>query len=421
MDSTIVDPSPDEKSSENGGVRAVVLFIVILAAYVIQSQLTQHVQADLGYQQPYFIFYIAHSSFVAIFPLHILYLRITTGLPYSHFTSTVYTAIRRHLSPVSTNGFPIARLFWLVIGLTLGSTVTALLWYISVAFAPVSDVTALFNTNAFWAYTLSVMCSADLAERRWEVRKLLTVVIACAGVFAVIYGSAHPRSEPTHISPGRASPKVLFGEGIALTASITYAFYQVFYKRFAVLPAGTGPPTLTSSPLLRRDYQPLPREQDTPLIADMGGGADETVEEEEFDPSTDISEQSPPFALHPNFLTSLIGLSTLLIFWVPILVMHLLKVGGDEHPFQFPPNATTWWYIALISLTGVVFNAGFMVLLGIWGPVIVSVGNLLTIVLVEISDVLFGNGLSTITVWSLLGSGMIVGAFAFLAVDVMRH
>lgn len=65
-------------------------------------------------------------------------------------------------------------------------------------------------------------------------------------------------------------------------------------------------------------------------------------------------------------------------------------------------------------------TCGTQVLLGIWGPVIVSVGNLLTIVLVEISNVVFGDGMKTITLWSVLGSVMIVGAFAVLAVDVMR-
>ena len=58
--------------------------------------------------------------------------------------------------------------------------------------------------------------------------------------------------------------------------------------------------------------------------------------------------------------------------------------------------------------------------MGIWGPVIVSVGNLLTIVLVLASDAIFGNGAETITMWSLIGCGMIVGAFAVIAADMLR-
>lgn len=60
------------------------------------------------------------------------------------------------------------------------------------------------------------------------------------------------------------------------------------------------------------------------------------------------------------------------------------------------------------------------ILLGIWGPVITSVGNLLTIVLVLFSDVLFGNAIETITVWSLVGAGVIVAAFSVLAYDMFN-
>lgn len=60
-------------------------------------------------------------------------------------------------------------------------------------------------------------------------------------------------------------------------------------------------------------------------------------------------------------------------------------------------------------------------LLGIWGPVVVSVGNLLTIALVLASDAILGNGAQTITPWTLLGCGMIIGAFTVLAMDMLRR
>lgn len=106
--------------------------------------------------------------------------------------------------------------------------------------------------------------------------------------------------------------------------------------------------------------------------------------------------------------------------------------------------------------------------MGVWGPIIVSVGNLLTIVLMLISDVslsllcrvavhslthiliispllpylivavspvaqshseslpklftanqsIFGSGLESLTLWSLLGSSVIVIAFGILAYDM---
>ncbi|KAG8919466.1 hypothetical protein FRC02_001634, partial [Tulasnella sp. 418] len=91
---------------------------------------------------------------------------------------------------------------------------------------------------------------------------------------------------------------------------------------------------------------------------------------------------------------------------------------GD--PFSLPSDLRTCLYIAAIATSGLIFNGGFMVLLGLWGPVIVSVGNLLTIVLVLLSDAIFGHAASTVTAISLLGSGMIVVAFAILALDMIR-
>jgi len=74
-----------------------------------------------------------------------------------------------------------------------------------------------------------------------------------------------------------------------------------------------------------------------------------------------------------------------------------------------------------VALSGVFFNAGFMILLGIWGPVVASIGNLLTIVLVFISDMIVGNGVEPITVWNVMGAGSIVAAFGILAHDVMQR
>ena len=60
-------------------------------------------------------------------------------------------------------------------------------------------------------------------------------------------------------------------------------------------------------------------------------------------------------------------------------------------------------------------------LLGIWGPIVVSVGNLLTIVLVLLSDITVGQGVEVITRWNLAGSGAIVAAFGILVYDMIQH
>jgi hypothetical protein len=57
---------------------------------------------------------------------------------------------------------------------------------------------------------------------------------------------------------------------------------------------------------------------------------------------------------------------------------------------------------------------------GVWGPIVTSVASLLTIVLMFASDVAFGAGLETVTIWSVFGSFIIMGAFGLLALDMAK-
>jgi len=186
----------------------------------------------------------------------------------------------------------------------------------------------------------------------------------------------------------------LFGNLLTLVASFAYGLYQVLYKMYAALPSD---PEVASEGFYRAIAEGA---LDPDLEHDLG--------------STQDAVYPPPFAFHPNLLTSLIGLFTFVLFWIPIPFLHY---SGVEI-FRLPPDFFTTLTIAGIALSGVVFNAGFMVLLGIWGPIVVSVGNMLTIVLVLISDCLFGGGIDTLTVWSLLGSGGVVVAFGVLTYDM---
>ncbi|KAG6851076.1 hypothetical protein H0H93_002968 [Arthromyces matolae] len=255
--------------------------------------------------------------------------------------------------------------------------------------ACVSDVTAIWNTNAFFAYVIAV----KLFGLKWEPRRLLAVIIATFGVVVVVYGgststdgSKQPPSTTLSVKP--SSP--LVGDLLTLVASIGYGLYQVLYKKYA---ASSTDPEIVADNL----YDQIPNadliqtiESDLPLRPD-------TI-------------PKPPFGLYANFLTCIIGLLTLVIVWLPIPFLHYWNI----EPFRAPPNLETILTIAGISISG-------MVLLGIWGPIITSVGNLLTIVLVFMSDIIFGAGIESLTVWSVVGCGVIVAAFAVLAYDMFSY
>ncbi|KAJ1021644.1 hypothetical protein NDA16_003780 [Ustilago loliicola] len=114
-----------------------------------------------------------------------------------------------------------------------------------------------------------------------------------------------------------------------------------------------------------------------------------------------------PFGLHANVMTAGIGITTFTTFWVGIIIAHHL--GWET--FELPHNLRTYVSIAMVVLCGIFFNAAFMILLSLWGPVLASVSCLMTTILVEIADVLLGHQLKWISV---LGCGLIGAGFSVL-------
>ncbi|TFK41180.1 hypothetical protein BDQ12DRAFT_428998 [Crucibulum laeve] len=391
-----------------GGRTAVVLFAFILIAFVTESQLTQYVQTTLAYRQPFFIFYVVHSSFFIIFPLHLLYLTTTTKYSASSLIKGLSIAITDHLSPLETSGlseFPFFKFSRLVIVLTVGVTYPGLLWFAAISLASVSDVTAIWNTNAFFAYLISV----KMFGLKWEPRRLVAVCLATLGVIVVVYGGnaaenseSMPEGSSMSSSARFIKPSApLVGNVLTLIASFGYGLYQVLYKIYAALPSD---PEIISD----RQYEQIIDGESEHLQSNLTSANAISAEDTVY---------PPPFGLHPNLLTSAIGFCTFAMLWIPIPILHYTGV----EIFRYPANLTTVFAISGIAFSGVVFNAGFMVLLGVWGPIITSVGNLLTIVLVVFSDVIFGSGTDSLTVWSLLGSGVIVAAFGVLAYDMFTR
>jgi len=308
--------------------------------------------------------------------------------------------ITNHLSPNSRTGshsFPKFKFSRLIVGLTAGITLPGVLWFAAISLAPVSDVTAIWNTNAIFAYLITV----KLFGLKWEARKIVAVVLATLGVAVVVYGGAASQDgtgAQVHTALENRPTAPVLGNLLTLLASFGYGLYQVLYKIYAVAP---------SDPESRRNsaYQAIPEDDELAAEQELSAVA-ATLDDDVVYP--------PPFGLHPNLLTSLVGITTCFLLGLFLPVLH--STGLET--FRWPSNTLTLMSIVGIALTGVVFNSGLMILLGMWGPVITSVGNLLTIVLVLISDIIFGNGMNTLTIWSLVGCATIVFAFGVLAYDM---
>ncbi|KAG2154824.1 hypothetical protein DEU56DRAFT_770649 [Suillus clintonianus] len=382
-----------------GGNTALVTFVAVIFAFVGETRLTQYVQTTLGYQHSFFLFYVVHSSFAISFPLHLGYLLLTTRHSPRALLSGLSSAITAQLTPqdprsIRSSQFPLSRFLVVILTMTAVYSIPALLWFIAVVYAPVTDVTAIWNANAFFAYVFSV----KLLNLNWSLVRMCAVCLATAGVLTIVYGDSTPSSTTAAMTVA-LTPSPFFGDILTLVASVIYGLYQVLYTKYAALPS--DPKLVAES----AHYTHVP------------ASAEQADDQEIVSPPLVTNNEfaySLPFGLHPNFLTASIGVCTLFVFWVPLPVLHYY--GIEE--FALPSDMVTFAAIAGICATGVIFNAGFMILLGVWGPIVTSVGSLLTIVLTLISDLMLGS--VGLTAGGLLGAGMIVGAFAVLAYDVFQ-
>lgn len=371
--------------------KALTLFAAILIAFCIQSALTEYVQGTLEYRQPFLLFYIAHSSFSIILPLHLAWLSLTSSTPLATHLHLLKLALASKFSRnASSDAFPMTRFLTVVAALTVGATGPGLLWYASVSLTSISDITALWNANALWAYALAV----PILRAPWSWRAACAVLLAFLGTLAVVYGAAPPSSKKDDAS------QPLLGAGLAFAASVAYALYQVLYKRFVALDGGGAAPL--AGPGDAAAYSSIYSRDD-----DFDARDEDDLEDPDFDGATLTDEL--PFGLYPNALTSSIGLGT-------FLLLGLVVLYTAPPP---PPNLRTTLSIAGIAMNGVVFNSGYLVLLGLWGPVLTSVGSLLTIVLMLAYDLVVG-GLGHLTFWSFAGSGAIITGFAVLMLDVVQ-
>jgi hypothetical protein len=87
--------------------------------------------------------YIVHSSLTIIFPLHLLYLVLTTSASLESLLAGLSLAIKIHFAPIDKSRldilqstFPYGRFLRLMAFLTVGLTLPALLWFISVSLSP---------------------------------------------------------------------------------------------------------------------------------------------------------------------------------------------------------------------------------------------------------------------------------------------
>ena len=248
---------------------------------------------------------------------------------------------------------------------TCALTVAGGSWYVAVNLTSPSDLTAIYNCSAFFAYAFSV----PILKEKLRLDKSFAVAIAIVGVLIVAYGDALPTKHggksggsvgggPDKEASNRVAGNLIIGVG-----SVLYGFYEVLYKRLACPPEGTSP----------------------------GRGM-----------------------IFANTFGSLIGSFTLLVLWIPLPILHLTGLETFELP-----RGEAAYLLAISVLANATFSGSFLVLISLTSPVLSSVAALLTIFLVAIVDWMWtGVPLSPAAV---LGGLLIIAAFFLLSWSTYRE
>lgn len=260
---------------------------------------------------------------------------------------------------------PIPYILRMTAFVTSALTVAGGSWYVAVNLTSPSDLTAIYNCSAFFAYAFSV----PILKEKLRFDKSFAVLVAIIGVLVVAYGDSTPTKHggKSGGSVGGGEEKEaqnrVAGNLIIGVGSILYGLYEVLYKRLACPPEGVSP----------------------------GRGM-----------------------IFANTFGSLIGSFTLLVLWFPLPILH---VTGLEK-FELPTGQTAW-LLFISVLANATFSGSFLVLISLTSPVLSSVAALLTIFLVAIVDWMWtGVPLSPAAI---LGGLLIIAAFLLLSWSTYRE
>jgi drug/metabolite transporter (DMT)-like permease len=256
---------------------------------------------------------------------------------------------------------------------TCALTVGGLSWYIAVKLTTASDLSAIYNCSAFFAYAFSICLLRD----KVRFSKVLAVAIAIVGVLVVSYGDEVAAKHGSKSGGGAGGPghdnshaqdptNRVVGNIIMGVGSVLYGLYEVLYKRVACPPDECSP----------------------------GRGM-----------------------IFANTFGSMIGTFTLSVLWIPLPILHVL--GIEEFVV---PRGEQAWMLAISVLSNAVFSGSFLVLISLTSPVLSSVAALLTIFIIAIIDQLLPPPLNApLTGAAILGGLLIIFAFFILSWATYRE
>ncbi|KAJ5793851.1 Drug/metabolite transporter [Penicillium paradoxum] len=372
---TIRSKSPELDASQEARKRYLVasgFLLLSLISFVVQTETASYISNDLHWKKPYCMLYMTHGSWSLLWLVQLGILRLQKRkLSWDAFwrrhifllrsTAQMVESREVHLSTRASNRSPIPYILKTTAFVTTALTVAGGSWYVAVNMTTASDLTAIYNCSAFFAYAFSV----PLLNEKLRFDKIFSVAVAIVGVMVVAYGGRAEKnvSEGEGTTEDSGGQNRLLGNLVIGIGSILYGLYEVLYKRFACPPEGTSP----------------------------GRGT-----------------------IFANTFGSLIGCFTLLILWIPLPFLHW--TGLETFVW---PTGEVGWMLLISVISNAIFSGSFLVLISLTSPVLSSVAALLTIFLVALVD-WFRTG-EPLPMSSIIGGVLIMLAFFLLSFSTYRE
>lgn len=189
--------------------------------------------------------YLTHSSWLLTWMAQVALLRFQQkSVPFRLFWRQHVDLIRNITSTLgqadSEDDSPPKRprrlpyLFLMSFFLTILTTMSAAPWYLAFTLTTPSDLVAIYNCGAIFAYVFGV----PLLKERFRWDSSAAVIIAVVGVFVISYGNAQPADQAGE--PGQGSNRLL-GNVVVGVGAVLLGLYNVLYKKLVCPPRTTAP------------------------------------------------------------------------------------------------------------------------------------------------------------------------------------
>ena len=149
---------------------------------------------------------------------------------------------------------PVPYMLRMTASVTCALTIAGGSWYVAIRYTTETDLTAIYNCSAFFAYAFSIPLLGD----KLKFGKVFAVALAIAGVLTVCYGDRGTADgDKIDSAENRTLGNIIIGIG-----SVLYGLYEVLYKKLACPPEGTSAgrseyhilPPKTVSNIFRYDF-----------------------------------------------------------------------------------------------------------------------------------------------------------------------